>query len=546
MLFITTCAHTPDQPADRQIFAEDPYPHFIRGAMLEQQRQLGDAIREYMAALKADPEAPYLWFKVGTLSLRLGDIERAAWAYSRAIGDRDAPLEWLRQAAAVQSMAGRSNESLKTHMLILNRLPGDHASSIAAAKILLGLGKRDSTVAVLQAMDPPWPVVRSRALETARLFLAAGRPDLACDLCVSSSSDRDSEITYVCAQALEATGRVDSAAAMYLSAANAAHCQTGVLENCFEALVRIQRADKALLVAEQGLACGERAFQWETRTILTLVAQGQTERAMGRAERLLREYPEDGLTLDLLASLYYNSGNQGRAVSLLTRAVQLYPEEDHFTLRLASLLADQRDNVAAVRALHAAYTEGPDTTIVIALMSSWLESGFPERSIDIARSESSENGSRGLVFQEAASWERLACVSRSTELFSTLLDEVPKHAAACNYLGYMLAERGLQLEKAVQLIQCALELDPNNPYYLDSLGWAYYMQGKPTDALRPLRQAMENSDQEPEILKHIGLVLLELGERDEGLTFLHSSLDEAPWDAELRLLVEALAAERAK
>jgi tetratricopeptide (TPR) repeat protein len=512
--------------------------------MLEQQRQLGAAIQEYMAALKADPEASYLWFKVGTLSLRLGDIERAAWAYSRAIADQDAPLEWLKQAAAVQTMAGRSNESLRTHMLILARQPGNHRSSIAAAKILLGRGEHDSTVAILQAMDPSWPSERSGALETARLFLAAGRPDLACGICVSNAKDEDSETAYVCAHTLEASGRVDSAAAMYLSAANTARCRTEVLENCFEALVRIRRADKALLVAEQGLACGESAFEWETRTILLLVALGKTEQATRRAERLLREYPEDGPTLDLLASLYYNSGNQGRALSLLARAVQLYPEELHFTLRLVSLLADQGDDISAIRVLYTAYTEEPDTTIAVALMSSWLESGFPERSIDIALSESSRDGFLGLIFQEAASWERLACVSRSAELFSALLDIDPKHAAAYNYLGYMLAERSLELERAVQLIQHALDLDPHNPYYLDSLGWAYYMQGRPIDALRLLRTAMENSDHEPEILKHVGLVLIELGEEDEGLTLLRRSLDGAPWDAELRLMVERLVRER--
>ena len=49
---------------------------------------------------------------------------------------------------------------------------------------------------------------------------------------------------------------------------------------------------------------------------------------------------------------------------------------------------------------------------------------------------------------------------------------------ALNSLGYMLAERGDRLDEAVQLLQRALKIDPENPSYLDSLGWAYFQQGK--------------------------------------------------------------------
>ena len=70
-----------------------------------------------------------------------------------------------------------------------------------------------------------------------------------------------------------------------------------------------------------------------------------------------------------------------------------------------------------------------------------------------------------------------------------LLD--PKHAEAYNYVGYMYAEKGIRLDEAQRLIQKALELEPENGYYIDSLGWAYYQQGRYTDAVRELRRAVE-------------------------------------------------------
>ena len=60
----------------------------------------------------------------------------------------------------------------------------------------------------------------------------------------------------------------------------------------------------------------------------------------------------------------------------------------------------------------------------------------------------------------------------------------PKNAEAYNYAGYMFAEKGIRLDEAERLIQKALELEPENGYYIDSLGWAYYQQGRYTDAVR--------------------------------------------------------------
>ena len=57
--------------------------------------------------------------------------------------------------------------------------------------------------------------------------------------------------------------------------------------------------------------------------------------------------------------------------------------------------------------------------------------------------------------------------------FKRVLQREPKHDEALNYLGYMLADRTTRLDEAIQLITQALEVDEDNPSYLDSLGWAY-------------------------------------------------------------------------
>ena len=75
-----------------------------------------------------------------------------------------------------------------------------------------------------------------------------------------------------------------------------------------------------------------------------------------------------------------------------------------------------------------------------------------------------------------------------------------------NYLGYMLADRGIKLDEAVTLIKKAVELDPSNGAYLDSLGWAYFKLGKFDLAEEKLVKAAQqpNMGSDPTVQDHLG------------------------------------------
>ncbi len=77
-------------------------------------------------------------------------------------------------------------------------------------------------------------------------------------------------------------------------------------------------------------------------------------------------------------------------------------------------------------------------------------------------------------------------------------------ANALNSLGYMLAERGDRLDEAVTLLQRALKIEPGNPSYLDSLGWAYFQQGRLDLADPPLTEAAEKLQDNSVVQDHLG------------------------------------------
>jgi len=85
-----------------------------------------------------------------------------------------------------------------------------------------------------------------------------------------------------------------------------------------------------------------------------------------------------------------------------------------------------------------------------------------------------------------------------------ILKESPRNSIALNNLGYFLAERGEKLDEALKLIQQALEIDPNNSSYLDSLGWAYFKLGKLSEAEKNLKAALQLDDTSATVQEHLG------------------------------------------
>jgi Flp pilus assembly protein TadD len=134
-------------------------------------------------------------------------------------------------------------------------------------------------------------------------------------------------------------------------------------------------------------------------------------------------------------------------------------------------------------------------------------------------------GDSDLRFARAAALERLGRVEEADPIFRELVEEDPGNAAAANYLGYSLADRGLELDEALKLISRAVALDPENPAYLDSLGWVHYRLGDLEQAEYWLRRAVGFGGNDGTILSHLGEVLLERGGEDEARRLLTTALD---------------------
>ncbi|HTA16188.1 MAG TPA: tetratricopeptide repeat protein, partial [bacterium] len=136
---------------------------------------------------------------------------------------------------------------------------------------------------------------------------------------------------------------------------------------------------------------------------------------------------------------------------------------------------------------------------------------------DTLKEALSRGGGDEMRFQLAVVLDKRGDFPAAEKELKTLIAESPKHAEALNYLGYSWAERGEKLKQAEGLIRRALAVDPGNRYYLDSLGWTLYKQGRAKDALDPLTRAAkavgDSSDaDEAVVFDHLAAVQKSLGQ----------------------------------
>jgi tetratricopeptide (TPR) repeat protein len=111
----------------------------------------------------------------------------------------------------------------------------------------------------------------------------------------------------------------------------------------------------------------------------------------------------------------------------------------------------------------------------------------------------------------------------------------------------MWADRGENLPEAEQFILRALELNPHNGAYIDSLGWVYYHQGRYTEALAELLRAAELlTTPDPVVYEHIGDVCSKLGQTAEAIAYWQKASQLAPENTLLTEKIDRHAARLAR
>ena len=124
----------------------------------------------------------------------------------------------------------------------------------------------------------------------------------------------------------------------------------------------------------------------------------------------------------------------------------------------------------------------------------------------------------------ASAFESLKDYPKADSYFKEALQLDPENALVLNNYGYSLSERGVRLEEAMEMAQKALEKEPKNGAYLDTMGWIYYKMGEYEKALEYIEEA-HSIRKSVEVAKHLGDVYDKLGMRQKAIAAWEKALE---------------------
>lgn len=228
-----------------------------------------------------------------------------------------------------------------------------------------------------------------------------------------------------------------------------------------------------------------------------------------------------------LAKDYSKAGQEADAAS------KKYPDDRNIRAVRAELFSDQNKTDAAIAELKQMLNGKDDREVYLQMADVYQKAhDFAHMSdaLNSAEKLATEKGDKNnIIFLRGAMYERQKKFDLAEKEFRKVLDEDPKNASAWNYLGYMLADQNTRLAEAQDYIQKALELDPDNYAYLDSLGWVYFRQNKLDAAETQLSHSLQLGPKDPTIHDHLGDVLFKEGKLKEAIAQWQSSLKA--WDS---------------
>jgi len=317
------------------------------------------------------------------------------------------------------------------------------------------------------------------------------------------------DVMYNEAMIYEAQGRYEDAIHVLSDAVTGVKAQSTVLPS--------RRRSLAILYQQLGMLY--RDTQHYQPAIYTFQELGHLGEEEDRRARLL------------IIDTYRQAKDLPKALEAGHDAMAKYPNDPSIRASYAMVLGENQQTDEAAKLLQAELKGNASDREIYLNLAQVYERGHrykdaeeAARKAESLASEPHENETAWLLL--GAVYERQKQFDKAEEQFKKILAVNPKNAMVLNYYGYMLADRGIRLDEAQDMIQRALEQEPYNGAYLDSLGWVYFKENKIEDAELTLRKAVEREQHDPTIRSHLGDVYAKQGRMEQATVEWEKSLTE--------------------
>ncbi|MFM8718500.1 MAG: tetratricopeptide repeat protein, partial [Chthoniobacterales bacterium] len=227
------------------------------------------------------------------------------------------------------------------------------------------------------------------------------------------------------------------------------------------------------------------------RLAFALNALGRQDEALAELDKVVSDNPASLAAYREHGRILLEKGDYAGALQKFEKALLLNDEDPRLYLQLVELCIKDNNNERAVWWLAQArgkFTRLPELPYyegqVLGQLKRWKEALLAfDMAADLATKYHPTFFNTEFHFQHGVTAERAGERAQAETHFRACLALDDKFPPALNYLGYMWAEKGQNLAEAEQFIRRALEQEPDNAAYLDSLGWVLYQQARYQEAL---------------------------------------------------------------
>lgn len=246
-------------------------------------------------------------------------------------------------------------------------------------------------------------------------------------------------------------------------------------------------------------------------------------------QHVLASETKSSQLISLAADFFSNTGQTDLALQALERTNKLMPTNDSAWKKRLQLLLQQGQTAEALKVGKQAAGQIPQDPIILYLLgNAYLAEGQPSPAVEQLNAASrlparrplkaSIHGSLGDAYAAMDQWEKAFIQYEKALKFN------PDNAGVLNNYAYYLARKGDNLAKAKEMARRALELDPDNPSFLDTVGWIFYLQGSYQEAGDFIRAAINTGQASAEVLEHMGDVMDKLGNKQEAQRWWQKAL----------------------
>ena len=486
--------------------------HLLLGRLYRLNNDLQKAENEFKTAVKLQPASEEAVTTLAYLYNELGDTSRATQVLS-SVPD-------VARSAKLYSALGYTYEQQKQyknavqayrHAIELDR---DNLDAIRGlAQNLLNDGQTDAALEQYRVIADANPEDAQTYVRIAEIYRKQGKFDPALEnLKKAESMVQDSvEVPYNIAAIYQAQGRYDEA-----------------IQIMKDLLKKSEKPDNGYT---QGEKSNRAVFLERLGTIYR--DQGNSQAAADIFRQMVALGGEDNQErgYQQMIDTWREAKEWQKATDVAKEAVQKVPKSIDLKMVLAAQQADMGDADRAlkdVRALLKGDASDRQIYITLAQMNTRLRRfNDAEQALDKAEQFSTKPDDKDYVwFLRGSTFEREKRFAEAEEQFKKVLASDPQHASALNYLGYMLADQNTKLEEALGYVKKAVEIDPANGAYLDSLGWAYFRLGKYELAEENLVKASQKINTDPTVHDHLGDLYQKTGRLKLAATNWERALNE--------------------